>query len=108
MSDIWFPWTHPTARKNHRCDLCSRRIGLGEKYVRGSGIWEGSPTSWKSCAHCEAMLDRIDYDDTFSPDDFENFEPRDMEELRAFVYYLRQWRNRDGDLYPIPFQKETQ
>ncbi len=107
MSDIWFPRTYPRANREHMCVTCYRTIDKGERYVRGSGIWYGSPTSWKQCAHCDSMLDRIDYDEEFCEDDYDSFEPRDIPELRALVHYRRKWRNSAGSLYPVPFIGQT-
>ena len=105
MSDFWAPNAKPKARKQHQCLTCYRVIDIGETYVRGFGIYMGDPSPWKQCLHCLAMLDRIDWDDSFSADDYVYWEPSDVEELRVRVHYLKKWRNGAGELYPIPFQK---
>jgi hypothetical protein len=102
MSDIWFPWTHPRARKEHKCDTCYRRIDPGEQYTRGSGVYDGRMTSFKMCAHCKVMLSFIDYDNEYGPEDFIEFEPASIPELRMKVYFNKRWRNNAGELYPIP------
>lgn len=105
MSDFWAQPTHPKARKPHQCCTCYRTIDPGERYLRGFGIYDGHASDWKQCAHCEAMLPYIDYDDTFSNDDYECWEPGNIRELRVRVHLNKKWRNGTGELYPIPFQK---
>ena len=105
MSDFWADPTHPKARKPHRCITCGRVIDAGETYSKGFGIYDGDVMNWKQCLHCEAMLPHLDYDDTYSSDDYDCFEPRNITELRVLVHLRRRWRNKAGDLYPIPFQK---
>jgi hypothetical protein len=45
-----------TARKPHKCDHCRREIAKGQRYVYGSGVFDGSGFSLKACGACE--LDR--------------------------------------------------
>lgn len=40
------------ARKPHRCVECSRGIKPGDRYEYASGIWDGEPDSYKTCARC--------------------------------------------------------
>lgn len=62
--------TTPTARKEHKCDLCGRPIMPGEKYVRYAGKADGYMFDTKNhtyCweiigAYCEAAQDPY-YDD---------------------------------------------
>ena len=105
MSDFWTSPTKPKARKTHKCDSCHRTIDPGETYRRGSGVWEDRWCSWKQCLHCLALLPRIDWDEGWSDEDYIEWEPADLEELRVKVHYNRKWRNNAGDLYPIPFEK---
>lgn len=107
MSDFWAPTTYPKARKPHRCVTCYRVIDAGEVYCRGFGIYDGRPNDWKQCAHCEAMLPYIDYDDTYSEDDYVCWEPANLEQLRIRVHLNKKWRDNAGNLYPIPFQRAT-
>ncbi len=104
MSDFWAQPTTPRARKPHKCTTCYRTIEPGETYSRGFGVYDGHPTSWAHCLHCKALLPRIDFDDTFSDEDFINWEPQNIAELRVKVHYNRKWRNNAGDLYPLPFE----
>lgn len=102
MSDIWFPWKHPRARKEHKCDACRRRIDPGEYYTISAGVDMGRFTSFKMCVHCEAMLKFIDYDSEFGPEDFIEFDPYSIPEFRMKVYFNKKWRNNAGELYPVP------
>ena len=40
------------ARKEHRCCKCRRAIKPGERYEHASGVWDGSPDSFKTCSRC--------------------------------------------------------
>lgn len=40
------------ARKEHRCSECSRLIAVGEKYNCAFMIYEGTPDTFRTCAHC--------------------------------------------------------
>lgn len=102
MSDFWNPMVERRARKEHTCSTCGRKIGKGETYLVGSGIFDSRWVDWKMCAHCNVMLGYLDYDDIFSADDFCCFEPGSLTEARMFVHYRKKWRNTAGELYPIP------
>lgn len=41
-----------TARKDHRCCECREIIGKGQRYEYLSGVWDGSPASFKTCLSC--------------------------------------------------------
>lgn len=40
------------ARKEHRCCECNLVIPAGDTYQYISGIWDGSPDSYKTCMNC--------------------------------------------------------
>ena len=40
------------ARKDHQCYECGEPIAKGTQYEYVSGIWEGEPTSFKTCLAC--------------------------------------------------------
>jgi hypothetical protein len=40
------------ARKEHRCCACREGIRPGDRYHHFSGVWDGSPGSYKHCARC--------------------------------------------------------
>jgi hypothetical protein len=41
-----------TARKEHTCDECEAKIRPGEQYNYESGVWDGRPSSYKTCLPC--------------------------------------------------------
>lgn len=94
----------PTARKEHWCQLCGRIIRLGETYHRQRNIGDDGPYVFKNCRHCEAILPLIDYDPGFgyTEDDYSQWEPTTLAELRWKVQLNRKWTRRDGALYPVP------
>lgn len=97
---------HPTARKQHRCEMCLRIIEPGERYLRGSGMDGSSAWTWKECAHCEAM--RIIWDisdgEEYNGEMFYEWsrECESLAQLRHAASYRMQWRTRRGTLLPIP------
>lgn len=44
-----------TARKEHRCEECGSGIKVGARYEYTSGIWDGSPSDYKTCARCTLL-----------------------------------------------------
>lgn len=44
-----------TARKKHRCDECYKDILPGEKYEYVTGIWDGEPSTYKTCLDCKSI-----------------------------------------------------
>lgn len=98
--------TYPKARAEHRCSTCNRVIDKGETYSRQFCVWDGDAYAWKQCLHCEAMIPYIDYDEGFNEDDYQCWEPSNIRELRVRVHLNKRWRNKAGELYPVPFQTE--
>jgi hypothetical protein len=102
--------TNPVARRDHRCQLCSREIQSGERYNRQRNIGDDGPYVFKACAHCTAMvkvLNEIEgdwYDDWegYSYTDLLEFDPSAIYTARLRVMFRRGWRRRDGSLYPVP------
>lgn len=45
------------ARRTHACCECSSPIALGEEHVVESGIWDGSPSRFRTCSTCAAVRD---------------------------------------------------
>jgi len=43
------------ARKLHKCSECGRVIDPGETYHYESGVWDGTPLSFKTCADCYSL-----------------------------------------------------
>lgn len=97
---------HPRARKSHACETCCRVIQPGETYMRGSGYGSGEAYTWKECAHCEKYVELVARrlgEDEYSFDSIAEWdEPKSIAEARVLVQFRRKWRNRAGDLYPIP------
>lgn len=54
------------ARKPHECCECNQEIKIGEKYQYCSGIWDGEPSSYKTCLSCLTL--RNDYKDKTGED----------------------------------------
>ena len=56
MSDFDMPQAFQvqtrTAKKQHTCCECSQTISAGDKYEYSSGIWDGEPSSFKTCSSC--------------------------------------------------------
>lgn len=108
------------ARKQHRCEMCGRRIDPGEEYLHGVGM-EGSVWVWKECAHCKAarLLYDIDYDGEYNADyfeawvddsrwpSFETMTPEQFHQLRHAAGYTMRWRTKGGNLLPIPTKYEA-
>jgi hypothetical protein len=45
------------ARKQHKCCECGNVINIGENYQYVSGIWDGEPSSYKTCESCSSVRD---------------------------------------------------
>jgi len=45
------------ARKPHRCIACHETITPGDLYWAFSGLWDGSWSSGKQCARCQAIFE---------------------------------------------------
>lgn len=101
-----FTDTHPRARKEHQCGGCGRTIRPGEKYRRGAGMDGSTAWTWKECTHCEVLVEwfcRIGIlDGEYGPDDFADWEPTTINELRLKVGWRRKWTRRDGSLMDVP------
>lgn len=48
-----------TARKEHRCCECREAILKGARYEYQSGIWDGEPSSFKTCLSCVEIRDHF-------------------------------------------------
>lgn len=109
MSDfVTLSSTNPVARIEHQCQWCYRVIDPGETYRRTGQIFDGSKYTWKSCQHCNAFVSTCnlwewaDPDFGMGRDDIEYFEPQDIFSARCYVMWRKQWRRKDGTLYPVP------
>jgi hypothetical protein len=83
-----------TARKEHACDWCSRRIAVGEQYWDSFGLWEGEPNQWKAHLECQAIASRlVDWPDEgiphFGDIEPEYFAPEDQPRVEAILAEAR-------------------
>lgn len=44
-----------TARKEHQCYECGRKIRAGERYLYAFGVWDGYAITHHTCSHCEEI-----------------------------------------------------
>lgn len=61
-------WTHlrtsqPCARKKYACYLCSYSIGIGEKYVKTVGVYDGALVSDANHIRCMSFTKDWTQDD---------------------------------------------
>lgn len=47
------------ARKSHRCYECGRPIAKGERYEEVTGVWDGTPNRFRTCADCLSVRDAL-------------------------------------------------
>lgn len=72
-----------TARKEHKCCECYKKIVPGEQYEYISGIWDGEPAAYKTCLDCKSLRDVFFSDWIYTQvwdDFFNNFYPDDIPE----------------------------
>lgn len=58
-ADIYSAKAIKAARKQHRCDECSRAIAKGEPYEYVFAVWEGRPDVFKTCCRCLALREFV-------------------------------------------------
>lgn len=101
------------ARKPHQCYECSRMIEVGETYTYVSGLYEGRWDSIHECAHCswaaEWLLENCNgylhgavFDDLYEHWSYELIRTLDLG--RRIVWIRRRWRDKLGNLIPVPQQ----
>ncbi len=98
--------THPKARVSHRCVMCGRTVHPGETYLRTAAMGEGTAWTWKECVHCAAFVQYAYgiswHEDSYGEELLIEFEPKTVAQARVRAQHRRQWRRRDGSLYPVP------
>lgn len=47
------------AAKQHRCCECRGLIQAGEMYLYISGVWDGTPASFRTCCDCSKLRDDV-------------------------------------------------
>jgi len=55
-------WRSVRARKQHRCCECPAPIEPGEIHSVISGIWDGCPGRFRTCAPCLEVRDQLERD----------------------------------------------
>ncbi|AYN58912.1 hypothetical protein PP634_gp86 [Arthrobacter phage Richie] len=109
------------ARKQHTCEECGRIIEPGETYHRTAGSWEGDFFTNVACAHCNAFRKHIDKADDYYRESYFGGAgewaanayvgatdlPGTTWEQRLALYRMtrefnRRWRDRTGQLRPVP------
>lgn len=97
------------ATTQHRCQLCGRTIGPGERYFVQTNKGDDGVYAWKECEHCLSLLRETTalcdcdlYGEGYGPDTVVDWEPVDLRELRLKALWRKQWRRKDGTLYPVP------
>jgi hypothetical protein len=43
------------AKKEHKCGECTRVIRSGEKYLRERFVFDGEPSTHRTCSHCQVV-----------------------------------------------------
>lgn len=51
--------SHPRARKQHQCGECYEEIPAGAKYEKTTGVWDGHPSTHKTCLSCAEIRDHF-------------------------------------------------
>lgn len=107
-------WRHATVQ--HRCQLCGRVIESAERYRAQTNKGDDGIYTWKECIHCVGLVhettvlcDADLWGEGYGPDTVIDWEPVDLRELRLKALWRKQWRRKDGALYPVPMidDKET-
>jgi hypothetical protein len=75
MSDFYIETEHK-ARKQHKCFWCRRIVEVGEKYIKGFGVWQGDVQNRKECLKCHSLINVMsgdkDYRDYVYSDGFDD------------------------------------
>lgn len=98
----------PVAQKSHQCEMCLRTIDPGERYLRGSGLYDGHWFGWAECRHCQVFRDLADLYDPCGDDGYDRCCYTDAEFSPGSVeaewqgQFLAKWRDATGELVPVP------
>ena len=78
------------SRKEHRCDFCSEKIIVGQKYTKSSYANDGSVYHWKVHNYCDKLSHTLkmyeDFNEGVTMDDFmENVSEAHQEILTSII-----------------------
>jgi len=101
-----------TARKEHRCHECGRKVHAGEQYLHVRGMQDGGYWhTYRACRHCAAAAEWLSvhcggymqesvFDDLLYHHEIPSYRSRWL--ARAIVGMRRGWQRRDGRLMEAP------
>lgn len=106
---------HRIARKEHKCTECHRTIGIGESYLSEAPLFDGDVSGWKTCAHCQRVRGWLTAEcGGWMWGGIEEDIREHAEDSRYGVGVKllavgmdRQWRRRDGRMWPLPRVPQT-
>jgi len=64
MAWTWFNDTKPKARKKYGCDLCGRKIQIGEKHIARRGADNGEAFTNRMHLDCEDVTRKNSWDES--------------------------------------------
>ena len=98
-----------TARKEHRCTECRRKIQVGERYRRETTVFDHSRSGWKTCVHCQRVRDWLTAEcggwvwGCIEEDIREHADNGYGMGVKIMaVGMARNWTRKDGRLWPLP------
>lgn len=102
------------ARKQHKCDECSRRIEPGEQYLAEFYKSDGRTENHKTCSHCQVVRKWLNdecggwiYGGVEEDIREHSWEGHGIRVKMMAVGMERYWRRRDGRMWPIPRLPKT-
>ena len=102
------PGRYVTARREHKCAECARRIGAGESYFREAYTWDGNFTLHKTCTHCMVVRQWLQDEcggwcyGSVEEDAADHSSGYGMDLARAVIGMRWQWRGPSGRLLKVP------
>ncbi len=102
------------ARKEHKCDECSRQIPIGETYKNECLVWEGAKSTHKTCAHCMIVRNWLlgecggwVYGEIYTDIEEHSWEGYGAEIKLMAVGMRRKWTRKDGKPWRLPRQPKS-
>lgn len=102
-----------TARKEHRCSECRRKIRVGERYLSERYVFDGDFHHHKTCAHCQVVRAWLQDEcggwlyGAIEEDIVEHVEHHPWPVKRLAAGMRRFWARRNGELMPVPAVPQT-